>query len=311
MRPRATPPDPGRQDLSPAADDDPSDQPLGDHAQDPDERYVSSTSRTSQDADESQAPEQFPGPQETQEPLDPRFELILGFTGTAPLSPLVEKLLTRFTRIQTKPICRYLEVEKGIVQLGMVLATRSGFASLIEIEEFLEQSERLLLPYGLSRIGPRPDSAEIMTRAREVDMLLGRLDGQICFHLKASRLPAWSEVDRLMEALGLTVRGDGHYVRHDADGALRYVVMPADDGLFLSLLLDLPRVALPAAVLSQMVDDAQAIAQACEAELVDDRGMPLLPPAIQMMRAQVTARAEQLQAAGLVPGSRLACRLFS
>jgi len=246
-----------------------------------------------------------------QEPLDPRFELIVDFSGTAPLSPMVEKLLARFIRVQTKPVRHYLDAQKGVVQVGMVLATRSGFASLIEIEEFLDQSERLMLPYGLSRIGPRPDSAQAMARAREVDMLLSRLDGQICFHLKASRLPSWSDVDGIMAALGLEVRGDGHYARLDAEGALRYVIMPADEGLFLSLLLDLPRVSQPAVVLGQMVEDAQAIAQAFEAELVDDRGMPLLAPAMQMMRAQVGARAEQLQAVGLVPGSLLACRLFS
>lgn len=245
------------------------------------------------------------------EPLDPRFELIIDFSGTAPLSPMVEQLLARFIRVQTKPVRRYLDAQTGVVQLGMVLATRSGFASLIEIEEFFDQSERLMLPYGLSRLGPRPDSAQAMARAREVDMLLSRLDGQICFHLKASRLPSWSDVDGLMAALGLEVRGDGHYARLEAEGGLRYVIMPADDGLFLSLLLDLPRVSQPALVLGQMVEDAQAIAQAFEAELVDDRGMPLLAPAIQMMRAQVGARAEQLQAVGLVPGSLLARRLFS
>ncbi|MFZ9314903.1 MAG: cell division protein ZipA C-terminal FtsZ-binding domain-containing protein [Burkholderiaceae bacterium] len=245
------------------------------------------------------------------EPLDPRFELIVDFSGTAPLSPMVEKLLARFIRVQTKPVRSYLDAQTGVVQVGMVLATRSGFASLIEIEEFLDQSERLMLPYGLRRIGPRPDSAQAMARAREVDMLLGRLDGQICFHLKASRLPSWSDVDGVMAALGLEVRGDGHYARLDGDGALRYVIMPADEGLFLSLLLDLPRVHQPAVVLAQMVEDAQSIAQAFEAELVDDRGMPLLAPALQMMGAQVGARAEQLQAVGLVPGSLLACRLFS
>jgi len=259
------------------------------------------------DAPDAEAP---PAPS-PQEPLDPRFELIMDFSGTAPLSPMVEKLLARFIRVQTKPVRHYLDAQKGVVQVGMVLATRSGFASLIEIEEFLEQSERLMLPYGLSRIGPRPDSAQTMARAREVDMLLSRLDGQICFHLKASRLPSWSDVDGLMAALGLEVRGDGHYARLDAEGVLRYVIMPADEGLFLSLLLDLPRVTQPAVVLGQMVEDAQAIAQAFEAELVDDRGMPLLAPAMQMMRAQVGARAEQLQAVGLVPGSLLARRLFS
>ena len=259
------------------------------------------------DAPDAEAPSD-PSPQE---PLDPRFELIVDFSGTAPLSPMVEKLLARFIRVQTKPVRHYLDAQKGVVQVGMVLATRSGFASLIEIEEFLDQSERLMLPYGLSRIGPRPDSAQAMARAREVDMLLSRLDGQICFHLKASRLPSWSDVDGIMAALGLQVRGDGHYARLDAEGALRYVIMPADEGLFLSLLLDLPRVSQPAVVLGQMVEDAQAIAQAFEAELVDDRGMPLLAPAMQMMRAQVGARAEQLQAVGLVPGSLLACRLFS
>ncbi len=259
------------------------------------------------DAPEASAPPEPP----PQEPLDPRFELIVDFSGTAPLSPMVEKLLARFIRVQTKPVRNYLDAQKGVVQVGMVLATRSGFASLIEIEEFLDQSERLMLPYGLSRIGPRPDSAQAMARAREVDMLLSRLDGQICFHLKASRLPSWSDVDGLMAALGLEVRGDGHYARLDAEGVLRYVIMPADEGLFLSLLLDLPRVAQPAVVLGQMVEDAQSIAQAFEAELVDDRGMPLLAPAMQMMRAQVGARAEQLQAVGLVPGSLLTCRLFS
>lgn len=245
------------------------------------------------------------------EPLDPRYELILQFSGEAPLAAVVGRTAQSFTRVQTKSVRAYLDLQKGVVQIGMTLATRSGFASLMEIESFLEQAERTLTPYGLKRLGTRPDPAAVMAQAREVDALLTSLDGQICFHIKASRLPAWSDVDRVMQDLGLVVRGDGHYLRQSSDGRPWYTIMPADQGLFLSFLLDLPHVATPAAVLGRMVAEAQSLAQAFEAELVDDRGMPLSAPAIAMMQSQVIARADQLQAAGLVPGALLTCRLFS
>ncbi|MBM3376000.1 MAG: hypothetical protein FJY35_07900 [Betaproteobacteria bacterium] len=244
------------------------------------------------------------------EPLDPRYEMILQFTGEAPLSDDLRLTLQRFTHIQTKPVRAYSEPHKGIVQLGMALATRSGFASLIEIEAFLEQAEQRLAAHGLKRLGPRPDAAASMTQARQVDALLSQLDGQICFHLKASRMPAWADVDRVMQELGLVVRGNGQYSRQGSDGRHWYSIMPADQGLFLSFLLDLPRVVTPAPVLGRMVEEAQAVGQAFEAELVDDRGMPLSAPAIAMMQSQVIARADQLRAAGLVPGAPLTCRLF-
>lgn len=244
------------------------------------------------------------------EPLDPRYEMILQFTGEAPLSGDLRPTLQRFTHVQTKPVRAYSEPHKGMVQLGMALATRSGFASLIEIEAFLEQAEQRLAAHGLTRLGPRPDAAASMTQARQVDALLSQLDGQICFHLKASRMPAWADVDRVMQELGLVVRGNGQYARQGSDGRHWYSIMPADQGLFLSFLLDLPRVVTPAAVLGRMVEEAQAVGQAFEAELVDDRGMPLSAPAIAMMQSQVIARADQLRAAGLVPGAPLTCRLF-
>lgn len=244
------------------------------------------------------------------EPLDPRYELVLQFTGEAPLPDGLRDTLQRFTHVQSKPVRAYPEPVKGMVQVGMALATRSGFASLIEMEAFIEQAEQRLGAHGLQRLGSRPDAAAIMTQARQVDDLLSRLDGQVCFHLKASRMPSWADVDRVMQDLGLVVRGNGHYAREASDGRHWYTVLPADQGLFLSFLLDLPRVATPAAVLGRMVEEAQAVGQAFEAELVDDRGMPLAAPAIAMMQSQVIARADQLQGAGLVPGAPLTCTLF-
>jgi hypothetical protein len=260
---------------------------------------------------ESPATEAGPLTELAAEPLDPRYEIILQFSGDAPLAPVVGQTLQQFTHVQTKPVRAYVEPHKGVVQVGMVLATRSGFVSLMEIEGFLDQSEKLLSPYGLKRLGARPDSAALLGQARQVDQLLTGLDGQICFHLKASRMPSWPDVDRVMEGLGLVVKGEGHYCRQGSNGRLWYTISPADQGLFLSLLLDLPRVATPAAVLGRMVEEAQVIGQAFEADLVDDRAMALSAPAIAMMQSQVIARADQLQAAGLVPGATLTCRLFS
>jgi len=259
-------------------------------------------------------PSALPGSQPlatiAQEPLDPRYELVLQFAGEAPLPDGLRDTLQRFSHVQSKPVRAYPEPVKGMVQVGMALATRSGFASLIEMEAFIEQAEQRLGAHGLQRLGARPDAAAIMTQARQVDDLLSRLDGQICFHLKASRMPSWADVDRVMQDLGLVVRGNGQYAREASDGRHWYTVLPADQGLFLSFLLDLPRVATPAAVLGRMVEEAQAVGQAFEAELVDDRGMPLAAPAIALMQSQVIARADQLQGAGLVPGAPLTCTLF-
>ena len=84
----------------------------------------------------------------------------------------------------------------------------------------------------------------------------------------------------------------------------------ADQGLMLSFLLDLPRVCDPESWFVEMAETARRLAEALDAEIVDDRGMVLTEQAMGLIREQVRQRAETLTEAGLRPGGVLARGIF-
>ncbi|MDP4669054.1 MAG: hypothetical protein NWS21_00920 [Burkholderiaceae bacterium] len=195
--------------------------------------------------------------------------------------------------------------------LAVLLATRQGGLTVDDHQAVGDQvsqweaSGAIRLPASAV-----PPFSDLVRRARQAEADIADLDGQLIFHLRAEE-PASSEtILACCEQLGLSQRGEGRFSMLDEDGQIGFSLLPADQGLMLSFLLDLPRVCDPESWFVEMAETARRLAEALDAEIVDDRGMVLTEQAMGLIREQVRQRAETLTEAGLRPGGVLARGIF-
>jgi hypothetical protein len=199
--------------------------------------------------------------------------------------------------------------------VALLLVTRQGGLSLNEYNQFYDR-----LAAGLSEC-PGVDSAGFMAelpdfsichgRSRERLRTLEALDGQLVFHLQSHHLASTQNTAAFLSAMGLSERAEGRFSRLDEQSEAVFSVLPGDQGFHLSFMLDLPRVSQPTQAFSDLVDLAQACAEAFSGRLVDDGGRPLTTALFDQFAQQVASRDQALSAAGLTPGSWLNRKIFS
>jgi hypothetical protein len=199
--------------------------------------------------------------------------------------------------------------------VALLLLTRQGGLSLNEYNQFYDR-----LAAGLSEC-PGVDAAGFMAqlpdfsichgRSRERLRALEALDGQLVFHLQSDHLASTQNTAAFLSAMGLSERAEGRFSRLDEQSEAVFSVLPGDQGFHLSFMLDLPRVSHPTQAFSDLVDLAQACAEAFSGRLVDDAGRPLTTALFDQFAQQVASRDQALVASGLTPGSWLNRKIFS
>ena len=212
-------------------------------------------------------------------------------------------------RIGTKPARLLMESDFSGC-LVVPLATRQGGLTLDDHEAMVGQIQSWEAA-GLARAADAlPSFADLVRPAREAEAQLLDLDGQLMFHLQSDEPPSAETLSAYCQQLGLSQRGEGRFSMLDAEGQVVFSTMPADQGLLLSFLLDLPRVQDPESAFVDMGMTARSLADAIGAEIVDDRGLVLTEQSMTLVREQVRQRAEALSQAGLPAGGPLARSLF-
>ncbi|MGA0056369.1 MAG: cell division protein ZipA C-terminal FtsZ-binding domain-containing protein [Burkholderiaceae bacterium] len=212
-------------------------------------------------------------------------------------------------RIGTKPARLRMEADFSGC-LVVPLATRQGGLTLDDHEAMVGQIQSWEAA-GLARAADAlPSFADLVRPAREAEAQLLDLDGQLMFHLQSDEPPSAETLSAYCQQLGLSQRGEGRFSMLDAEGQVVFSTMPADQGLLLSFLLDLPRVQDPESAFVDMGMTARSLADAIGAEIVDDRGLVLTEQSMTLVREQVRQRAEALSQAGLPAGGPLARSLF-
>ncbi len=220
---------------------------------------------------------------------------------------------------QPRPAQRYRSL-----QAGVQLANRAGPLNEIEYSEFIGKIQALADQ--LSAAVDFPDMMAEVARARELDQFASEHDAQLVFKVKAGRA-AWSA---------------GYLIQHAADagfvpGAIPgRLVLPASDPagspvlalrfethaaladdpeqsalLEFDLLLDVPQVARSEQPYRKLREASQALAQAMEGRVTDERGYPLSGETLDRVGADLEGLYAQLEARGFAAGSLLARRLFS
>lgn len=193
------------------------------------------------------------------------------------------------------------------LQVGILLATRSGPLHAMEFSEWQEGLGRLAgqLAAQLSM----PSMSDVLARARTLDQQCSEVDAQLILSVSAQQVLSVSAMSSAAHSAGLESRGEARF----AKGPLhhqRFSVFPGDAGNCLMLLLDVPRTALPLEAFQEMVATAQTLASLLDAEVTDEAGRPLAQHDFDQIAAQVSAKEQQLQALGIMPGSTVAQRLF-
>jgi hypothetical protein len=193
------------------------------------------------------------------------------------------------------------------LQIGVLLATRSGPLHAMEYTEWQELAARLGASLGAHV--SIPQMSEVLAKARALDQQCAAVDAQLSIVIRADQVLTASAISQAALLAGLEQRGESRYAL-GAIGQQRFSVFPGDSGETLVLLLDVPRTLEPQRAYQEMVKTAQTMSEALSARLCDDSGRSLAAKDFELIADQVAAKEQQLQHAGIAPGSPVALRLF-
>lgn len=170
-----------------------------------------------------------------------------------------------------------------------------------------------------------PEVNAMHQHALKLDALCAEVDQMVGLNLIPSgdRLLLGAIIARAAALSGMTLEADGAFHLLDAQGHSLYSLSNMDSKPFqhhtldttssdgITLLLDVPRVELPAAQFDQMVLAARQLAAELQLNVVDDHRVLLSAPNLTHIRDQIAAVEAKMLGNGIVPGSAQARRLFA
>lgn len=206
---------------------------------------------------------------------------------------------------------------------AMQMVDRRGPINDADFTRFTEGVQRLADQFMAIPAAPVA-RAEALGCAAELDRFCASVDVQIGVNLVSRGAPfAGTKLRGLVEAQGMTLRGDGLFHAEDDNGNSLFVLGNLEPKLLsaegmrelqthgLTLIVDVPRVAEGAQVFDRMMLVARQLADALGADLVDDNRSPFGPEAAKLIRSQIQQFQAQMREYGLPAGSALAMRLFA
>lgn len=198
--------------------------------------------------------------------------------------------------------------EVQALEIGVLMATRSGPLHAVEYTEWREALERIATVCGAQL--DIPPMSDVLTQARALDETCAGIDAQLSIGVTTPQVLSASAIQSAALSLGLDSRGELRFVPASEEREQSFTVFAGDSGNSLTLLLDVPRAANPLAAFAQMRECAVALAETLSGEITDDSGRALDYRALEMIEKQIAEKAERLVSAGITPGSALALRLF-
>jgi hypothetical protein len=193
------------------------------------------------------------------------------------------------------------------LQVGLLLATRSGPLHAMEYSEWQEQLGRIA-----GALGARltvPSMSDVLSKARQVDQRCAEVDAQLTLAVTSVEILSAAKIASAASAAGLEPRGESRF----AKGPLhrqRFSVFPGESGVSLILLLDVPRTVAPVEAFREMIATAELLASVLDAQVTDEAGHRLLAQNFEGIAAQVADKEQRLLAMGITPGTPMAQRLF-
>lgn len=206
---------------------------------------------------------------------------------------------------------------------ALQLVNRSGAVSAADLDDFCRRVQDFAA--GLGASASFPNKADAMSRAGTLDEFCASVDVLIGVNVvtgNGDMLPA-TKIRAIAESNGLKLKADGAFHAMNDDGVTLFTLSNFDPTPFspdsfrhmtthgVTLLLDVPKVALGLRVFDQMLLQARQIAHTLNAVLVDDNRRPLTDNGIAKIKSQLATIYTKMDAAGIAPGSERATRLFS
>lgn len=169
-----------------------------------------------------------------------------------------------------------------------------------------------------------PTRAETLQQAVDLDQFCAGVDIQVGVNLVSRAAPfTGAKLRRLVEAQGMRLRADGMFHAQDESDNSLFVLGNLEPTFFtddamgelktqgLTLIVDVPRVPDGGPVFDRMMHVARLLADALDADLVDDNRNPLGADSAQLIRQQIGQFQQQMNDYGVPAGSPLALRLFA
>ena len=193
------------------------------------------------------------------------------------------------------------------LQVGLLLATRSGPLHAMEYSEWQEQLGRIAGVLGARLTVPA--MSDVLTKARQLDQRCAEVDAQLTLAVTSAEILSAARIASAASAAGLESRGEARF----AKGPLhqqRFSVFPGESGSSLILLLDVPRTLAPTEAFREMMATAELLASVLDAEVTDEAGHRLSEQNFEGIAAQVADKEQRLLSIGITPGTPMAQRLF-
>lgn len=198
---------------------------------------------------------------------------------------------------------------------GVQLANRGSALNELEYSELVMRLRQVA--DGLDAEPQVPDMTNVMISARALHQFVSEYDAQLSVNVRSNGAP-WA-INTLLAALerqGFDLRPDGRLVMPDGDGGTLFslstnVTLAEETTSRLTLLLDVPCVALDRDGFGAMIACAKSLATRLDGVIVDDGGQALAEAALGEISGQVAAFYSDMQAADIPAGSTRALRLFS
>jgi FtsZ-interacting cell division protein ZipA len=206
---------------------------------------------------------------------------------------------------------------------AMQMADRRGAMDAGEFAAFVDGVHKVCDQF-MAMPATQPARAEALGAASELDRFCAGVDVQIGVNVISAGTPiVGTKLRGLAEAKGLALRDDGMFHAEDEQGLTLFSMGNLEPVLFnpetlrglqtngLTLMVDVPRVPNGHLAFDRMMAFARQLAEAFNAQVVDDNRAPFGEPAAALIRSQIEQFQGQMQAYGVPAGSRLALRLFS
>ena len=207
--------------------------------------------------------------------------------------------------------------------VAMQMADRRGAMDADEFTAFVDGVHKVCDQF-MAMPATQPGRVEALGVASELDRFCAGVDVQIGVNVVSAGSPiVGTKLRGLAEAQGLVLRDDGMFHAEDEQGLTLFSMANLEPVLFsaetlralqtngLTLMVDVPRVPNGHLAFDRMMAFARVLADAFNAQVVDDNRAPFGEPAAALIRSQIEQFQGQMQAYGVPAGSRLALRLFS
>lgn len=268
-------------------------------------------------------------------PLDGEIEYIARLRYGQPMVLTFAALLDNLRRISKpirllgrradgdwEPVLAHASRTYDTVELGLLLADRSGPASEVQLDTFCRRLYEFAAEHG-GAVSCQ-DKTAALERAKALDTFCAEVDMLIGLNvISESGLDFSSRViQEQVAAAGLIQGADGRYGLRDETGQLVFTLAPHDEppdtsehdgqgGVGLGLLFDVPRVAHGLEAFDRMARLGFDLAQRMDGQLVDDGGRRVSRESLAKDRKYLEAIYDHMVQRGIPAGGERALRLFA